>query len=169
MKLKSAQDFKMFWLLALILFFISLPVVKAAVTKEWGFRGNKAITEADHLPHFQDTMYYMEQWSGTTYFGKNHVLYFNLVYSKLTTKSKKGLFRVAYKTPDGKEIEDKERCELKIRKHPFTLICGKGVIKGPINELKLVWKGKKLPVVMKMQALTKPFRPGNGRLYNPED
>ena len=156
-------------ILILILIVAFLTISATAIAGKWGFNGSRPITEADHLPHKQKPMYYMEQWSGTTYFGKDHVLHFNLVYSKLTTKSKKGLFRVEYKTPDGKKIEDSERCELKIKRNPFTLVCGKGVIQGPIENLKVVWKGEKLPVAIKMKALAKPFRPGNGRLVSLDD
>lgn len=148
---------------------ILLILSTSAFADRWGYAGSKPITQSDHLPHMQNTMYYMEQWSGTTYFAKDHVLHFNLVYSKLTTKSKKGVFRVSYITPDGKEIEDKQRCDLKVKRNPFTLVCGDGIIQGPIENLKVVWKGKKLPVQMKMESLAKPFRPGDGRLTNPED
>ncbi len=140
-----------------------------AMAANWGYSGSKPVTEDDHLLHMQDSMYYMEQWSASTYFGKDHSLHVNLIYSKMTTKSKKGVFRVEYNTPDGKQIVDNERCELKITQNPLTFSCGKGKIIGPMSDLAIVWKGDKLPVLMKLKALAPPFRPGNGRLTSPDD
>jgi hypothetical protein len=140
-----------------------------ALAADWGFSGSRPITDADHLMHMQKSMYYMEQWSGTIYFGANHNLNFNLVYSKLTTSGDKGAFRVEYNTPDGKTIEDSQRCDVKFKSDPITLVCGKGIIMGPLDKLKVQFLGDKLPVVIDMTALAPPFRPGSGRLSNPDD
>lgn len=144
-----------------------LFLAATALANTWGFSGSRPVTEADHVMHPQKSMYYMEQWSGTIYFGENHNLNFNLVYSNLTTSGDKGTFRVEYNTPDGKTIEESQRCDLQFKVDPITLVCGKGVILGPLSKLKVQFAGDKLPVILDMTALAPPFRPGSGRLSNP--
>lgn len=153
--------------ICLTLCFIFISVT--ALAADWGFSGSRPITNADHLPHPQKSMYYLEQWSSTIYFGKNHNLNIGLIHSMLTTNSKKAVFRVEYNTPDGKTIEDSERCTLKVKREPFMLVCGKGIIRGPLDKLKIQFTGDKLPIIADLKPLAGPFRPGTGRLQSAED
>ncbi|RJO74535.1 MAG: hypothetical protein C4523_00365 [Myxococcales bacterium] len=135
----------------------------------WGYSGAKTISNADLLPHPLDSLSYMEQWSGTAVFAKNHTLNFNLIHSSLTTKSDKAVFRVEYNTPDGKTVEDAERCTIRSESNPVKLVCGSSILLASTTDMSIVFVGKKLQVTAKLTSLSKPFRPKNGRILNPDN
>jgi len=136
---------------------------------DWGFKGSKPITMADHLQHPQSAMNYMEQWSGTVVFEKDHNLNFNLVHSNLTTGGNKAVFRVEYNTPDGRKLEDSKRCTIEQSSAPFKLACGENLITGSPEEMMVRFKSDKINLAMSLKAVTKAFRPGNGRLTHPKN
>lgn len=135
----------------------------------WGFGGEKTIAPGDHTPHKQDTMYYMEQWSSTIYFGKNHNININLIHSALTTKSDKAIFRVEYNNPNGGNLKEEKRCTIRFQKNPFALVCGNGAIAGSPEDLKFQFQGKKVKMVANVKALAPPWRPGDGRLRSADN
>ncbi len=130
----------------------------------WGPKKSGGLTISDNLPHPQDTMYYMEQWSGTVKFGKDHDVNFNLIHSNLTAKSNKAIFRVEYNTPDGKKLKDSKRCKIKSAASPFLLACGDNIITKDGEKFKLRFKGSKMSLSMILTPLVPAFRPGSGRL-----
>ena len=136
---------------------------------DWGFKGSKPITLADHLQHPQSAMNYMEQWSGTVVFGKDHNLNFNLVHSNLTTSGDKAVFRVEYNTPDGNKLEDSKRCSIEQSSSPFKLSCGGNLITGSPEEMMVRFKSDKISLAMSIKAVAPAFRPGNGRLTHPKN
>ena len=133
----------------------------------WGYGPARAITEKDHLQHPSSALNYMEQWSGTVVFGKDHNLNFNLMHSNLTIKKNKAVFRVEYNTPDGKTVEDAKRCSISEAKGPVKLVCGNGLILWSGKDMKVRYKSDDMTVLMKIIPLAKPFRPGDGRLHEP--
>ncbi len=135
----------------------------------WGFKGSKPISMADHLQHPQSAMNYMEQWSGTVVFGKDHDLNFNLVHSNLTTSGDKAVFRVEYNTPDGRKLEDSKRCTISQSASPFKLACGDNLITGSPEEMMVRFKSDKISLAMSLKAVAKAFRPGDGRLTHPKN
>ena len=151
-------------------FFLCLfGVLTPAMAGSWGYSGQKTPSEADLLPHPQDSVTYSEQWSGTVVFAPDHVLNFNLIHSNLTTKSEKGVFRVEYRTPGNTAQEEQQRCTIVAQSNPVKLLCGSAVLIPSLSEIALVAPGSKLSVTLKMTNLAKPFRPKSGRLNTPKD
>jgi len=149
----------------MVVYGVVLCMGMSAQAAEWGYGKTRPVNEKDHLPHPHDDLNYMEQWSGTVVYGKDHNLNFNLLHSNLTVKKKKAVFRVEYNTPDGKTLEDASRCTISSSSKPVKLVCGKGLILWSGSDMQVRYKNGKTKVLMKITPLAKPFRPGSGRLY----
>ena len=151
----------------IVIAFMCLSLTAAAGS--WHWQGDRAITDADHLQHPQDTKYYSEEWSATAYFAPKHNVNINLIHSNLTLKDDKAVFRVEENRPDGTRLKEEDRCSINQGKSDLVLTCGKGIIMGTDDNISIKFSGEKIQMATIFKAKADAWRPGNGKLQAAED